>query len=172
MSRELVFLTTSPSATSRSTFVATQVAAAAERAGVQPVLFSVGDLDAADVLAGRTKAPSVARFLEAVSRAEGIVLATPVYKATYSGALKAVVDLIGQDALVGRKAIGIATTKLAAHGVEVAAAYRALFAFFRLQRGETLVVLDSEITIDGNGGSLSADAAGRLAVASDAIVKL
>jgi FMN reductase len=126
---------------------------------------------AADVLAGRTKAPSVARFLEAVNRAEGLVLATPVYKATYSGALKAVVDLIAQDALVGRKAIGIATTKLAAHGVEVAAAYRALFAFFRLAHGETLVLLDSEITIDAHGGSLSADAGGRLALATDALVK-
>ena len=77
MSREFVFLTTSPSASSRSTFVATRVAAAAERAGVQPVFFSVGDFDAADVLAGRTKAPSVARFLEAVGRAEGLVLSTP-----------------------------------------------------------------------------------------------
>ena len=171
MSREFVVLTTSPSATSRSTFVATQVAAAAERAGIQPVFFSVRDFDAADVLAGRTTAPSVARFLEAVSRAEGLVLATPVYKATYSGALKAVVDLIAQDALVGRKAIGIATTKSAAHGVEVAAAYRALFAFFRVHHGETLVLHDSEITIDAHGGSLSADAAGRLAVATDALVK-
>jgi FMN reductase len=171
MSRELVFLTTSPSATSRSTFVATQVAAAAERAGIRPTFFSVGDFDAADVLSGRTKAPSVARFLEAVSRAEGIVLSTPVYKATYSGALKAVVDLIAQDALVGRKALGIATTKLGAHGVEVAAAYRALFAFFRLDQGETLVLLDAEVTLDAQGGTLSSDAAGRLALATDALVK-
>jgi hypothetical protein len=33
------------------------------------------------------------------------------------------------------------------------------------------VLLDSEITIDAHGGSLSAEAAGRLALATDALVK-
>jgi FMN reductase len=170
VSRTIVFLAASPSPTSRSMFVANQVAASAERAGVQPVFFSVRDFDASDVFAGRASAPSVARFLDAVGQAEGLVLSTPVYKATYSGALKAVVDLLAADALVGRKALGVATTKLAAHGVDVAAAYRALFAFFRVSWGEALVVLDDEIKVDGSGGTLAADAGARIAQAADALV--
>jgi hypothetical protein len=39
------------------------------------------------------------------------------------------------------------------------------------ERCVSLVLLDSEITIDAHGGSLSAEAAGRLALATDALVK-
>ncbi len=160
---QIVVLSASPSPTSRSTFVGREVASRLQSRGLEVASFSVTDFDAADVLTGRAKSPLVVRFLETVSRAEGIVLATPVYKATYSGGLKAVVDLIPPDALIGRRALGIATAKIGLHGNEAAAAYRSLFAFFRLRAVETLVVLDDELSVDGGQGTLSVAAAGRLA---------
>jgi FMN reductase len=99
------------------------------------------------------------------------VLSTPVYKATYAGGLKAIVDLIPPDALVGKPALGIATTKLASHGVEVDRAFRALFAFFRARTNETLVVNDDELRVDGASGTLAAAAEARVEREARALIR-
>jgi FMN reductase len=169
---DVVVLSASPSPTSRSTFLAREVASRLQGRGLAVASFSVFDFDAADVLTGRAKSPPVARFLESLARARAIVFATPVYKATYSGALKAVIDLIRPDALVGRRALGIATAKIAVHGREAAAAYRGLFAFFRLGPADTFVVLDDELSVETDTrGTLSADAAERFARAVERLVQ-
>jgi FMN reductase len=170
MSRDVLILTASPSATSRSTFVARQIAAHAERNGFSAHYFAPGDFDAADLIFGRGTAPAAVRFLDAVAKAEAIVLATPVYKATYSGALKTVVDLIPPEALVGKHALGVATTRLPAHRSEVDRAYQSLFAFFRARPAETLVVLDEELQIGEQGGTLTPAAELRIARAAQALV--
>jgi FMN reductase len=157
MTREVLFILGSPSATSKSTLVANAVAAELHGAGLKPVTWSLSDFDPADLLFGRTQSPSVSRFLEAARRATAIVLATPVYKAAYSGALKTIVDFVAPDAWIDRPALGIATAKLPAHGAEVDRAYRALFAFFKVRALETLVVLDGDWRTAGVSSHFSED---------------
>jgi FMN reductase len=144
MSRQVLFVLGSPSPTSKSTLIARALAAELLGAGWRPIFWALGDFDAADILFGRTAAPTVAAFLEAAKASAAIVLATPVYKAAYTGALKAIVDVVPPDAWVGRPALGIATARLPAHGAEVNGAYRALFAFFKARALDTLFVLDEE----------------------------
>ncbi len=170
MSRDVVVLTASPSPTSRSTFVARLVAGHAERAGYSVRYFAPADFEAADLIAGRGTGAAAGRFLDAVAKAEAIVLSTPVYKATYSGALKTVVDLIAPDALVGKHALGVATTRLPAHEAEVDRAYQSLFSFFRARVSETLVVLDAELELDDRGGTLAPAAELRVARAAQALL--
>jgi NAD(P)H-dependent FMN reductase len=169
MSREIILVAGSPSSTSRSSFVAQVVAGVATRAGLTWRTFSLGDFEPADVLYGRGDAPATKVFLDAVKASAAIVLATPVYKATYAGGLKAIVDLIPPDALVGRPALGIATTKLHAHGAEVEQAYKSLFAFFRTGTSETIVVLDDEF--ETSGGPLKPAAAGRVDKGARALIR-
>jgi FMN reductase len=171
MSREIVFVAGSPSATSRSSFVAQIVASHAKRAGLSWRTFTLGDFEPADVLLGRADGPAVRTFVDAVASSSAIVLSTPVYKATYAGGLKAIVDLIPPDALVGKPALGIATTKLASHGVEVDRAFRALFAFFRARTNETLVVNDDELRVDGASGTLAAAAEARVEREARALIR-
>ena len=161
MSRSIVFVTASPSAASRSTLVARAVASSAAAGDLEPVFWSLADFDPADVFHGRAAAPSCARFVDSARSASAIVLASPVYKASYTGALKAIVDLVPPDALVDKPALGIATTRLEAHGAEVERAYLALFAFFRARPVDTLVVFDHEVAADGTG-ALSPPAEARL----------
>jgi FMN reductase len=156
MSRSIVFLTGSPSPSSRSALVARAVASETQRAGLQPTFWSLADFDAADVLFARVAAPGVVRFVDAVKQAAGLVLATPVYKGVYTGALKAIVDLVPPDALVDKPALGIATARQAGHGVSVDHAYRALFAFFRVRALDTLFLVDDDVTMGPEGGALSA----------------
>src|SRR5262245_13055297 len=67
------------------------------------------DLDSlpADGLLGRAAAPAVDAALEAVVAADLLLVATPIYRATYSGLLKVFFDLLPADALAGSVAIPI-----------------------------------------------------------------
>jgi FMN reductase len=170
MSQSIVFLMGSPSSQSRSAFVAHTVASETNRLGLNSVFWSLADFDPADVLFGRVGAPSAARFVESAQQAAALVLATPVYKATYAGALKAIVDLIPADALVGKPALGIATARLADHAAGVDQGYRSLFAFFRARAIETLFVGDDELQLAGTSGVLVADAEERVRKTARAIV--
>ena len=53
--------------------------------------------------------PSVVRAIEQVANARALVIATPVYKAAYSGVLKVFLDLLPQTALKGKAVLPIAT---------------------------------------------------------------
>ena len=52
---------------------------------------------------------SVVRAIEQVANARALVIATPVYKAAYSGVLKVFLDLLPQTALKGKAVLPIAT---------------------------------------------------------------
>ena len=52
---------------------------------------------------------SVVRAIEQVANARALVVATPVYKAAYSGVLKVFLDLLPQTALKGKVVLPIAT---------------------------------------------------------------
>jgi FMN reductase len=159
----IVLVTGSPSPTSRSSFISAAVAKHASGAGIATRSFSIRDFDPGDVLFGRSDAPAVGEFLRAVAQASAIVLSTPVYKATYSGGLKSVVDLIPADGLIGKAALGIATARLAAHAQGVDRAYRDLFVFFRARGLDTLFLHDDQVTITDGLYELSAEAAGPVA---------
>jgi FMN reductase len=151
VSAHVVFITSSPSTKSRSSFLADFVEKQVRTAGHRATAFAVTHFDPADLILARSDSPSVAAFVQVIKEADAIVLATPVYKATYSGALKAVVDLVPPDALEGKLALGIATTRLGDHAAGVDVAYRSLFAFFRARSLDPLVVLDRELATGPTG---------------------
>jgi FMN reductase len=171
MSREFVFVAGSPSPTSRSSYVAQLIASQLRREGFATVSFSLRDFDPADVLFARVDAPGVQAFVDAAKGAAGIVLSSPVYKASYAGGLKAIVDLIPHDGLVDRPALGIATTRLPAHASEVGGAYRALFAFFRARTVDPLVVFDDELRVENGDGTLAPDARDRVEAAARSLIE-
>jgi FMN reductase len=171
MSQSIVFLAASPSAASRSTFIARAVASEVQTAGWQSVFFALGDFDPADLLFGRTTAPAVARLIDATTQAAAVVFATPVYKATYTGGLKAMIDLIPRDALAEKPALGISTARQAAHAVGIEQAYRVLFLFFNARPHDTLFVEDDELQLAAGTGVLSVDAEKRVRKAARALLQ-
>jgi FMN reductase len=94
----------SPSSTSSTAALAN---AALDVAG-GGVLVNVADLDA-DALLLRGEHASVRDALHAISGASILVLATPVYRATFSGLLKLVLDQLPPDGLRGIPVVLIAT---------------------------------------------------------------
>jgi FMN reductase len=76
---------------------------------------AVRDLPAEALLRGNTSEPQIADALAAVEQASGIVFATPIFKAAYSGLLKCMLDILPQFALAGKAILPIATGGSVAH---------------------------------------------------------
>lgn len=69
----------------------------------------VRDLPPAALLHADFSDPLIERAIAAVAEADAIVIATPVYKASYTGILKAFLDLLPQDGLAGKLVLPLAT---------------------------------------------------------------
>lgn len=77
--------------------------------GHRPARLEVRDLPAEAMLRADTTHAELAQALGLVRNAAVIVVATPVYKAAYTGLLKAFLDLLPQDGLAGKAVLPIAT---------------------------------------------------------------
>ncbi|MCX5193816.1 NADPH-dependent FMN reductase [Streptomyces sp. NBC_00249] len=125
---KLLALTGSPSTHSRTAVVAEHVLRRLSHSGFETAHLAVRDLPAADLLSVRRGEPEIRRALEAVAEADGLVIATPVYKASYTGLLKAFLDLLPQDGLAGKTVLPLATGGSLAHVLTIDYALRPVLA--------------------------------------------
>lgn len=88
----------------------------------------VRELPAASLLALDSGEPAIARALAQLRQADAVVVATPVYKAAYSGLLKAFLDLLPQDALAGKLVLPLATGGSQSHMLALDYALRPVLA--------------------------------------------
>lgn len=114
MARILV-LTGSPSARSRTSALAHHVADELERDGHVVSVVPLRELPAQALLAADTADPDIAAAVREVIAADALVVATPIYKASYSGLLKVFLDLLPQAALQGKVVLPLATGGTVAH---------------------------------------------------------
>jgi FMN reductase len=121
----IVAISGSPSATSRTAKVLDLLAGQlASEGGHDVQVIAVRDLPADAVLGADLDHPAVRAVAAAIEAADGIVVATPVYKAAYSGALKALLDLLPQFALAGKVVLPLATGGTLAHVLAIDYALR------------------------------------------------
>ena len=100
----------SPSAPSRSAVLLDAVAARLAQRDVRVGRIAIRELAAHALLLGEASHPALQHAAEQVRRADAIVIATPVYKAAYSGVLKLFLDLLPQSALRGKTVLPLATS--------------------------------------------------------------
>jgi FMN reductase len=111
----IVLLAGSPSATSRSTRLLQHIGEQLALRGHRQLTLQVRDLPAGALLHGRFHDPRITEAREQIERADAVVIATPVYKASYSGLLKAFLDLLPQDGFAGKLVLPLATGGSQAH---------------------------------------------------------
>ncbi|UUU24169.1 FMN reductase [Streptomyces sp. DSM 40750] len=73
----------------------------------------------------------LAAALDAVAGADGLVVVTPVFSASYSGLFKSFFDVLDRDALAGKPVLIAATGGSARHSLVLEHAMRPLFAYLR-----------------------------------------
>jgi FMN reductase len=110
----IVALAGSPSANSRSTALLRHVLDRfAESEPRHEIVLR--DLPPAALVRADVDDPAIRRAREQVAAARLVVVATPIYKASYSGLLKSFLDLLPEDALRGKTVLALATGGSAAH---------------------------------------------------------
>ncbi|QOV36429.1 FMN reductase [Streptomyces ferrugineus] len=86
----------------------------------------------------------LAAAIDAVTSADGLVVVTPVFSASYSGLFKSFFDVIEKDALAGMPVLIAATGGTARHSLVLEHALRPLFAYLRTVVAPTGVYAASE----------------------------
>ncbi|RKT52728.1 NADPH-dependent FMN reductase [Saccharothrix australiensis] len=105
----ILVISGSPSPTSRTAIVVSHVDDLLRAAGYEVRTLHVRQLPTLSLLTEDLHDPEIADAVSAVLRADGIVVASPVYRAAYSGLVKALLDLLPKKGLRGRVILPLAT---------------------------------------------------------------
>ncbi len=148
-----LIITGSPSGSSRTARLAGIVGERLAALGSDSTLLDVRALPAEDLLHARFDAPSIVSALERVAAAQGVVVATPVYKASYSGVLKTFLDVLPQFGLRNKVVLPLVTGGTLAHVLAIDYALRpVLSSLDPLHIVAGLFVLDKQITVTPESG--------------------
>ena len=129
----VVTLGGSPSQRSRSGVLLDKTRQWLQQQGVEVVSYQVRDIPAEDLLHARFDSPKVIDLLQQVANADGLVIATPVYKASFSGALKTLLDLLPERALAHKVVLPMATGGSIAHMLAVDYALKPVLSALKAQ---------------------------------------
>ncbi|CAN5484970.1 NADPH-dependent FMN reductase [soil metagenome] len=112
---DILLLAGSPSAPSRSTRLLHHAGDRLASLGHQVDKLNVVNLPAHALLHADFADPELIKAQAQVERAQAVVIATPVYKAAYSGILKTFLDVLPQNGLAGKLVLPLATGGSPAH---------------------------------------------------------
>ncbi|MBO9695340.1 MAG: NADPH-dependent FMN reductase [Sphingopyxis sp.] len=110
----------------------------------------VRDLPTKALLRGDLSDPLMADAVEAVQRAQGVLIATPIYKASYSGLLKSFLDILPQFGLAGKVVLPCATGGSVAHVLALDYGFRPVLQSMGARHIiQSVFVLEGDVRIDG-----------------------
>ncbi|WP_327695492.1 FMN reductase [Streptomyces sp. NBC_00459] len=146
---KLVVVSAGLSVPSSTRLLADRLAAAVDRKAGPAVDIQVVELrelavDIAHNLTNGFPGRKLADALDAVTRADGLIVVTPVFSASYSGLFKSFFDVLEKDALAGKPVLVAATGGSARHSLVLEHAMRPLFAYLRAVVVPTAVYAASE----------------------------
>lgn len=153
----------SPSATSRTGKMLNLVARRLAAEGHRVDVVSVRDVPAEVLLGADPGHPAIAAVVAAVAAADGVVIATPVYKAAYSGVLKALLDLLPQYALAGKVVLPLATGGSLAHVLALDYALRPVLTAMGAEHVVNGYFLHESLLADTDDGGVRVEEAARAA---------
>ncbi|GGQ72087.1 FMN reductase (NADPH) [Streptomyces althioticus] len=145
----------SPSATSRTARLLRHLDQRLVVQGHEVIPLDVRTLPPEALLLADFHHPAIVETAALFQQADGVVIGTPVYKAAYSGLLKALLDLLPQYALTGKTVLPLATGGSTAHVLAIDYALRpVLNSMGPAHITPGWFTLDKEITV-GDDGTLT-----------------
>ena len=162
MQPSLVALSGSPSPTSKTALLAEHILGLVA-AGQPARHYRISAVDPAALLRGDMSDPLLAEMVEAVTGAHGVIVATPIYKAAYSGLLKVFLDVLPQFALAGTAVLPIGTGGSVAHVLALDYALRPVLQSMGARHiVQSHFVAESSVSVTDGVFGLSAESAGPL----------
>ena len=125
--------------------------------------FSLQDLHVPALLSGDVAHPSIMALQAAVAEADGVIIASPVYKASFSGVLKTILDVLPQDALAHKTVLPVASGGSLAHLLALDYALKPVLSALKAQEILSGVfAVDNQIQIDTQPITIEPSLRGRL----------
>ncbi|MDB5881369.1 MAG: reductase [Ramlibacter sp.] len=154
----------SPSERSRSAALLDLVGERLASRGATVERLHIRDLSPQALLLADTAHRTIAAAIAQVARARAIVIATPVYKAAYSGVLKVFLDLLPQSAFKDKALLPIATAGSPNHMLALDYALRPVLQSLMARHVlPGVYATDAQVTVAPEGAHhLAEDIAGRL----------
>ncbi|WP_194165534.1 NADPH-dependent FMN reductase [Oceanobacillus sp. CFH 90083] len=112
---EVLFLSGSPSLASRTEGVLKNIEASLQEVGEETTFYSITDIPAKDLVEANHHSEAVRSIIAAIEKAQVIIIGTPIYKASFTGVLKALIDLFPQHIFEDKTILPIATGGTIAH---------------------------------------------------------
>lgn len=112
---KIAVISGSPSASSRLNGVLQRIESHLADEGLDIKRIDVRSLPPEDLIYTKFDSPAIVEANEIIAQADAVVVATPIYKASYSGVLKTFLDLIPQKGLEGKVILPVAIGGTIAH---------------------------------------------------------
>ncbi|QHM70505.1 NADPH-dependent FMN reductase [Mixta intestinalis] len=129
----VITLAGSPRFPSRSTALLTLCQHTLEGCGIEVTPWNIHNFPPEDLLYARFDSPALLALKEDLALADGLIVATPVYKASFSGALKTLLDLLPERALEHKVVLPLATGGTLAHMLAVDYALKPVLSALKAQ---------------------------------------
>ncbi|MFE6776651.1 NADPH-dependent FMN reductase [Streptomyces sp. NPDC057702] len=145
----------SPSPTSRTARLLRHLDTRLVDQGHEVIPLDVRNIPPGALLGADFQHPAIVEATGLFARAQGVVVATPIYKAAYSGLLKSLLDLLPQYALTGKTVLPLATGGSIAHVLAIDYALRpVLNSMGAAHITQGWFTLDKDLAV-GDDGSLT-----------------
>lgn len=142
---DIVIVSGSPSSTSRSQRILYYLGDLAEQKGFCIKHITVRNLNADDLLLGNFQSAEIQQIAEVLKDAKGVIVGSPVYKASYSGLLKALFDILPEDVLENTPVLPVMTGGGPSHQLALEYALKPLLSILKGQNLEGLYFQDSQL---------------------------
>ncbi|WP_159881656.1 NADPH-dependent FMN reductase [Paenibacillus puerhi] len=170
---KIAVISGSPTETSRLNGLLQAVRARIEGEGWDYKEIQVRLLPPEDLIYTRFDSPSIVEANRIVAEADAVIVATPIYKASYTGVLKTFLDLIPQKGLAGKIVLPLALGGTIAHLLAIDYALRPVLSALGSQhiRGG-VYALDAQVSrLEGGGFVLEEELLDRLELAAADLVR-
>ncbi|WP_077620706.1 NADPH-dependent FMN reductase [Bacillus sinesaloumensis] len=142
---EIILLSGSPSEYSRTDLVLQYAGTKLKQEGYSITHVSVRDIPADDIFNLRFDSPALKELTLLIQGADGVIVGSPVYKAAYTGVLKALLDLLPQDVLAGKTVLPIMTGGSPAHLLAIEYSLKPLLSALKGQSQQGVYFQDCQI---------------------------
>lgn len=168
----IVIISGSPLSPSRSAALSAYMKNKLVNQGMNVSMINIRDLPPEDLMHANFKSPSIKEAMAKVDGARAVIVASPVYKATYTGLLKSFFDLIPEKGLANKIILPVASGGSIAHLLALEYAFNPLFSILGAQEIINGVYLvDSQLQCQDNEVTfLDSDVEQRLNTAVEALI--
>lgn len=142
---QVVFISGSPAVPSRTDIILKHVETLVKEKGLSTTNYSVTEFSPEVLVKGLWDSQEIKKLAEVIKQADGLIIGSPVYKASYTGVLKSLLDLLPEGALKNMPVLPIMVGGTSRHLLAIDYSLNPLIAILKGQPLQGLYFVDSEI---------------------------